>query len=99
MAISREDDKWLTDMFGERTRDITPAGAVFEATVFYAPFSLDAETSRRCASILSSGERLTSSRFITDAGKAEFIFRRAFRRYCARKASGMNIPLSELRFC
>jgi len=97
MAMSR-DDKWLTDKFAEIVRDVTPAAAGSHATVLYVPVSSDAELLRHCPSVLTAGERLTAARFITDAGKAEFVFRRAFRRYCARIATGTELSLSKFRF-
>ena len=97
MGMSR-DDNWLANKFGGIAREVTPAAAANDATVWYVPFHTDAETLRRCASILSPSERLTGERFITDAGKNEFIFRRAFRRYCARKVTGSPRGLYEFRF-
>ncbi len=92
------DDIWLMGKFAEIVRDVTPPAAGRDATALYVPFSTDADMLRRCSSLLTSGERLTAARFITDAGKAEFVFRRAFRRYCARTATGLSLKLCEFRY-
>ena len=92
------DDKWLTDMFAEITRDVGSPAAGRDATVQYAPFWPDAEILQRCEAVLSPDERNTASRFITSSGEAEFVFRRAFRRYCAREGTGWELPLAQFRF-
>ena len=93
-----ENDKCLIGMFIELAQDMTPPSAEGDATVLFAPICEDAEILHRCAAILSQSERRSADRFITDTGKNEFIFRRAFRRYCARRATGSECSLSEFVF-
>src|SRR4029077_20127833 len=68
------------------------------ARLLYAPVSSDAETSRRCASVLSDTELERSDCFVTEDLKTHFKQRRAFRRYCGALALGSQRPLSRIVF-
>jgi phosphopantetheinyl transferase len=92
----REDDKWVTDKFESTSCDWTcPA---FADRVLYVAVSADHETTARCASVLSDVELRRADEFITDEGRAQFIQRRAFRRYCGALAIGSQDPLSKIVF-
>ena len=56
--------------------------------------SRNPEASRRCGSVLSVSELQRAERFVTEDGKAHFIQRRAFRRYCGALALASPRPLS-----
>jgi len=94
--MTGNDSDWVNDLFAAGARDWTPATAQHAVCVLYAPVSRDREASRRCASVLSESERKRADRFVTDDGKAHFIERRAFRRYCGAFALGSPRPLSQI---
>jgi len=96
--MTREESDWVDHLFAAGTRDWTPAAARDVAHVLFAPASSDPETTRRCASVLSDAERERADRFVTDDGKAHFLQRRAFRRYCGSRALGSPKPLSQVVF-
>ena len=92
----RDDDKWVRDLFESAASDWT--SPAFANRVLYVPVSLDLEVIRRCASVLSDVELQRAAGFITDEGRAQFIQRRAFRRYCGALASGSRRLLSRIVF-
>jgi 4'-phosphopantetheinyl transferase len=97
--MTGNDSDWVKDLFAKGVRDLTPASAQHMVCVLYAPVSRDPEASRRCASVLSDGERQRAERFITPDGEAHFKQRRAFRRYCGALALGSSArPLSRIAF-
>jgi len=96
--MTRSDSDWVIEMFAAGARDWTPVSAKPAARVLYAPFSGDPETSRRCASILSEKELRRADRFLPEDAKANFVQRRAFRRYCAAIALQGPRALSEIVF-
>ena len=92
----RDDDKWVRELFESASCDW--ASPAFANRVLYVPVSSDREVTTRCASILSDVELQRADGFVTDEGRAQFIQRRAFRRYCGAVASGSARPLSEVVF-
>ena len=91
-----DDDKWVRDLF--ESTSIDWASPSFANRVLYVPVSFDREVCRRCESILSNVEIQRADGFITAEGRAQFIQRRAFRRYCGALASGSTRPLSQIVF-
>lgn len=89
---------WVTDLFAASTRDWTPEGAGPAIRVLYAPMARDAQASRHCAAVLSDGEVQRAGRFVTEEGKAHFLERRAFRRYCGALGLRSSSPLGQISF-
>ena len=96
--MTRSDSDWVTETFAAGGRDWTPAPARQAAYVLYAPLLRDREASRRCASILSDTELRRADCFLNHYAKANFVQRRAFRRYCAAIALKSRQPLPEIAF-
>lgn len=96
--MTRSDSDWIIELFAVRARDWTPAPAKHAAYVLYAPVSRDPQASRRFASVLSDAELQRADRFLTGDGKAHFMQRRAFRRYCGAVVLGAPRPLSQIVF-
>jgi len=96
--MTRNDSDWVNDLFAAGACDWTPAPAHHAAYVVYAPLSHNAEASRRCASVLSDSELQRADSFLTEDGKAHFMQRRAFRRYCGAVVLGVPRPLSRIAF-
>jgi phosphopantetheinyl transferase len=96
--MTQNDSDWVNSLFAESGGDWTPAQVDNAAHVMYAPFSLDPEASRRCASVLSDVELRRASRFVTEDHGAHFKQRRAFRRYCGAVVLGSSRPLSQIAF-
>ena len=88
----------ITSYFDTCSRDVTPASARQAAHVLYAPLSHDPEVSRHCASVLSDIELQRADRFAAEDDRAQFIQRRAFRRFCGATAFGSSQPLSQIAF-
>jgi 4'-phosphopantetheinyl transferase len=95
---TQNDSAWVTEMFSEQARDVTPFAARHAACLFYAPVSCNPEASSRCASLLSDHERARSQRFVTEKFKTHFEQRRAFRRYCGAIALDSTSDLSQIVF-
>ena len=72
----------INTFFAASSCDLTPASARHVACVRYAPVSRDPEVSRHCATVLSDTELRRSDRFVSEFDRAQFIQRRAFRRFC-----------------
>ena len=96
--MTENDINWVNDLFAAGARDWTPASARHAAYVLYAPVSPDPEASKRCGSVLSDTELQRADRFVTEYGKAHFIQRRAFRRYCGALVLGSPRTLSRIVF-
>ena len=96
--MTENDSDWVNDLFAAGARDWTPASALHAAYVLYAPVSRDPEAAQRCAPVLSDAELQRADRFVTEYGKAQFIQRRAFRRYCGALVLGSPRPLSRIVF-
>src|ERR1700730_357546 len=96
--MTRDDSEWVNGLFAASAGDWTPAPTNHAAHVLYAPVSRETEASRRCMSILSDIELQRADRFVTEDGKAHFIQRRAFRRYCGAFVLGSARPLSRIVF-
>ena len=94
----RDDSNRIRDLFAVGARDLTPASVRHAARVLYAPVSCDPEVSEHCASVLSETELQRADRFAAESDKAQFIQRRAFRRFCGATALGSSRPLSEIVF-
>ena len=91
--MTQKSDKWVTDWFGATAQDW--ACPAFADRVLYIPTSSDRTVTEHCASVLGD-ELERADRFLTGRGRANFIQRRAFRRYCGAVASGT--PLSQIAF-
>jgi phosphopantetheinyl transferase len=96
--MTRDNNRWVTNLFGASAVDWTPAPTNHAAHVLYAPVSREAQASWRCASVLSDLELQRAHRFVTDDSRAHFVQRRAFRRYCGAFATGSSSSLSRLAF-
>jgi 4'-phosphopantetheinyl transferase len=96
--MTRNDSEWVNDLFSSGARDWTPAPARLAACVLHVPLLSDAEASRRCAAVLSDAELQQARRIVTEEGRALFVQRRAFRRYCGAVAVGAVRPLPEIVF-
>jgi 4'-phosphopantetheinyl transferase len=96
--MSRDDSDRINGFFAASSRDLTPASARHAAHVMYARVSGDPGVSRLCASVLSDTELQRADRFAAEDDKAQFIQRRAFRRFCGAKALGSSQSLSEIVF-
>jgi len=94
----RENSDRINDLFAVSSRDLTPASARHAASVLYAPISLDPEVSRLCVSVLSDTELQKADRFANQDDKAQFIQRRAFRRFCGATVLESSQPLSQIVF-
>jgi phosphopantetheinyl transferase len=96
--MTRDDSDWINGLFAASICDWTPASAHHAVHILYAPVSSDPEASERCVSVLSDTELQRANRFVTEDGKAHFIQRRAFRRYCGAFVLGSSRPLSQIGF-
>ncbi len=96
--MTRYDSKRIYDLFAGSSSDLTPAPVRHAAYVLYAPVWRDPEVSRHCASVLSDTELLRANRFVNEFDKAQFIQRRAFRRFCGATVLGSSQPLSQIVF-
>jgi 4'-phosphopantetheinyl transferase len=96
--MSRDHSDRIADFFTAGSRDVTPTSARHAAYVLYAPMSRDPEVSRYCASVLSDTERQRAKRFVNEYDKAQFIQRRAFRRFCGATVLRSSRPLSQIVF-
>jgi len=85
-------------MFADRGCDRTPPSARSAATVLFAPYSRDVETTNRCAAILTEPELKRAARFLCQDAKVNFVQRRAFRRYCGAVALQARRAISEVAF-
>lgn len=82
-------------LFAGQAQDWTPEPARRACRVIFVPVSPGPSTSL-CARIISDSERETGQRFITAELACHFYQRRAFRRFCAKHASGSSALLSEI---
>ncbi|MEM7774373.1 MAG: hypothetical protein AAF732_02100, partial [Pseudomonadota bacterium] len=89
---------WAKNHFAACALDWTPQAASRAAHVLYATVVLGEHEIAQCAAILSDEERLRADRQLTEDGRARFVQRRAFRRYCAALATGADTDLSRIRF-
>jgi 4'-phosphopantetheinyl transferase len=96
--MTRYDSNRINDLFAGSSCDLTPAPVRHAAYVLYAPVSRDPEVSRHCASVLSDTELQRANRFVNEFDKAQFIQRRAFRRFCGATVLGSSQPLSQIVF-
>lgn len=96
--MTQHADNRVFDLFDARVRDRTPAPVRGAVSVLYAPASSDSGVTSCCASVLSDCELKRADQFLTDASRAAFVQRRAFRRYCAAVALGSSQPLSQFVF-
>jgi 4'-phosphopantetheinyl transferase len=96
--MTRYDSDRVRDLFAARSRDVTPASARHAACVRFAPFSREPEVSRSCASVLADAELHRADRFVNEYDKAQFIQRRAFRRFCGAALLGSSRPLARIVF-
>ena len=96
--MSGDDSNRINSLFSASLCDLTPVSARHVACVLYSPIYHDPEVTRHCASVLSDIELQRADRFVTEYDKAQFIQRRAFRRYCGAKALGASVSLSQVVF-
>lgn len=94
----RSDSEWVRAMFQTGVRIMTPATAARSVQVMFTPVSTDPDATKRCSAILSGVELRRAECFVTAELKANFIQRRAFRRYCGATALGSSRPLSHVVF-
>jgi 4'-phosphopantetheinyl transferase len=95
--MNRKDNS-VSNYFRARTRQLLRATEHAGVHVLFAPVSDDPCVSEHCASVLSGAEQARTDRLVYGEQRAEFIQRRAFRRYCAATATGFTGPLSEVEF-
>lgn len=96
--MNRDESDRINDLFVASFRDLTPASARHKVHVLYAPVSHDPEISSCYASVLSETELQRANRFATDDNKAQFVQRRAFRRFCGATALKSSQPLRQTNF-
>jgi phosphopantetheinyl transferase len=94
----RDESDRIKDLLAASSRDLTPASARHAAHVLYAPVSRDPEISSCYASVLSEAELQRADRFATDDHKAQFVQRRAFRRFCGATVLESSKPLHQIVF-
>jgi 4'-phosphopantetheinyl transferase len=94
----KKSSSWINDFFAAGSRDLTPPFIRHAAHILYAPVSRDSEVSRRCASVLSQIEMQRASRFADEFDRAQFVQRRAFRRFCGASVLGSTTSLSHVHF-
>lgn len=92
------DSDWVYDYFAASSRDLTPVSVCHTTKVLYVPVSSDPEVTRRCAPVLSDTELQRANRFAKQSDRTLFIQRRAFRCFCAARASGHPQPLAQVTF-
>src|SRR6185369_9262609 len=90
------DSDWVREHF-ETTALDWPSPA-FTQRILYQPISLDPETTKRCASVLSDVELQRADAFVTNSLSSNFVQRRTFRRYCGALATGSQRRLSQVIF-
>ena len=95
---ARDNSDRVNGMFAGRSRDLTPAALRHAVHVLYVPVSDDPDVTRHCAAVLSDMELQMTDRFATQADKALFTQRRAFRRFCGARVLGTSRPLSQITF-
>jgi 4'-phosphopantetheinyl transferase len=86
----------LAQFFAVNAQDVE--GAPPGVTAAFARTSIDPDVIAWCASILPDDERSAADRLLTADLRARFLLRRAFRRYCAARASGDAGLLHQVRF-
>lgn len=96
--MTRNDSDWVKDLYTAGVFDWTPLSARRSVRVLFAPISDDPEVTKRCSSVLSDDELQRADRFVTGDLKAQFIQRRAFRRFCGALALRSHLPLSRIVF-
>jgi phosphopantetheinyl transferase len=96
--MSRDERDRINDLFATSSRDLTPTSARHAAHVLYAPVSHDPEISSCYASVLSETELQRADRFAANDDKAQFVQRRAFRRFCGATALKSSQPLRQIIF-
>jgi 4'-phosphopantetheinyl transferase len=96
--MSRDCSDQISTLFGACVRDLTPSSRRHSVQAFSSPVSSDPEVTRFCSSILSKIELQSADRFATEAHRALFIQRRAFRRFCGARALGTSKSLSRIVF-
>lgn len=96
--MDQNDDDKIRDMFAAEARDWTPASSQAEARILCVPVSHTPQTTKLCASVLSTSELERADRFINEDDKTLFLQRRAFRRSCGALALGLDSPLSQIEF-
>jgi len=95
---TRDNSDRVSGIFAGRSRDLTPAALRRAVHVLYVPVSDDPDVTRHCAAVLSDLELQRADRFATQADKALFTQRRAFRRFCGARVLGTSQPLSQIIF-
>jgi 4'-phosphopantetheinyl transferase len=93
-----EASDWVSGMLAAKACDWTPKAAPPSVRVLFAPVAHGVQASQHWAAVLSDAEVLRAGRFVTDAGRAQFTQRRAFRRYCGALALGCSRPLEQIDF-
>jgi 4'-phosphopantetheinyl transferase len=88
----------VSDLFAASASDWTPEAVRPRVRVLYAPLAQDVQATRQCAGVLSDAEVERAARFVTEAGRAHFQQRRAFRRYCGALALRSRRPLGQVAF-
>ena len=88
----------LSRYFASDSFDYTPVEVSQLAHLVYMPVTSEPDVSRLCALTLSADEMRRADRFRTEADRALFTQRRAFRRYCAATAIGQHKSLEEIDF-
>jgi len=96
--VNIDDSHRVNDFFAANARVVTPEAVRHAAHVLYVPVSHDPEVTRLCSLVLSEVELQRAERFVTQADKALFTQRRAFRRFCGALLPGSSRPLSQIDF-
>jgi phosphopantetheine--protein transferase-like protein len=96
--MSRGSSDRVTGLFDACVRDLTPSSWRQSVQVLYAPLSSDPQVTQACSSVLRDIELQRAGLFVKPGLRAQFIQRRAFRRYCGARALGVSPPLSQVSF-
>lgn len=88
----------IYDFFTDISRDLTPVALGPTVQVLYAPVSRDPQITSGCAAVLSKAELDRANRFTAVDDKAQFLQRRAFRRFCGATALQSPQPLQQIVF-
>lgn len=88
----------IENHFTQGVRGVTPIEFCSDAKALYIPVTNDPDFTRLCASVLSPEELSRARKFSDPIDRVTFIERRAFRRYCGKRAANSFQDLPEVRF-
>ena len=96
--MKRNDSDRISNLFAASSRNLTPASVRHAVHVLYAPVLRNPQLLCSYASALSEIELQRADRFAAEYDKAQFVQRRAFRRFCGATALGSPQSLRQIVF-